>query len=144
MFKWQKKRKDRQALAGYEKRLKAERKHYRTNFEAISETGRKNRALAIGECCLQAFEKLNELVNQRPAIPFVEGSLYFNLGEQRVKDEDGEKGFRYSVTYNLQSYEPAWTEEQIKEKVAEAKRLLAQETEEMYADDEEEEDDNRN
>lgn len=77
-------------------------------------------------------------MNQRPAIPFVEGSLYFNLGEQRVKDEDGEKGFRYSVTYNLQSYEPAWTEEQIVEKLAEAKRLLAEETEEMYSEDEEE------
>ena len=137
MYKWQKKRKDRQALAGYEKRLRAERKHYRQKFEAISETGRKNRALAIGECCLQAFEKLNDLVNQRPAIPFVEGSLYFNLGEQRVKDEDGEKGFRYSVTYNLQSYEPAWTEEQIVEKLAEAKRLLAEETEEMYSEEEE-------
>ena len=138
MFKWQKKRKDRQALAGYEKRLRAERKHYRQKFEAISETGRKNRALCVGECCLQAFEKLTELVNQRPAIPFVEGSLFFNLGEQRVKDEDGEKGFRYSVTYNLQSYEPAWTEDEIREKVAEAKRLLAQETEEMYSEDEEE------
>ena len=137
MYKWQKKRKDRQALAGYEKRLRAERKHYRQKFEAISETGRKNRALAIGECCLQAFEKLNDLVNQRPAIPFVEGSLYFNLGEQRVKDEDGEKGFRYSVTYNLQSYEPAWDEKQIAEKVVEAQRRLAEETEEMYSEEEE-------
>jgi len=137
MYKWQKKRKDRQALAGYEKRLRAERKHYRQKFEAISETGRKNRALAIGECCLQAFEKLNDLVNQRPAIPFVEGSLYFNLGEQRVKDEDGEKGFRYSVTYNLQSYEPAWDEKQIAEKVVEAQRRLAAETEEMYSEEEE-------
>ena len=77
-------------------------------------------------------------MNQRPAIPFVEGSLYFNLGEQRVKDEDGEKGFRYSVTYNLQSYEPAWDEKQIAEKVVEAQRRLAQETEEMYSEDKEE------
>ena len=137
MFKWQKIRKDRETLRAYEKSLRNEKKQYMKTFEAVSETGRKNRALAIGECCLQAFEKLNDLVNQKPVIPFVEGSLYFNLGEQRVKDEDGEKGFRYSVTYNLQSYEPAWTEEQIAEKVAEAKRLLAQETEEMYSEEEE-------
>ena len=137
MFKWQKKRKDRQALAGYEKRLRQERKHYAQTFSAISETGRKNRALAIGECCLQAFEKLNDLVNQRPAIPFVQGSLFFNLGEQRVKDEDGEKGFKYTVTYHLQSYEPAWTEEEIQEKLKEAEEKLRAETDEMYSKDEE-------
>ena len=132
MFKWQKIRKDRETLRAYEKSLRNEKKQYMKTFEAVSETGRKNRALAIGECCLQAFEKLNDLVNPRPAIPFVEGSLYFNLGEQRVKDEDGEKGFRYSVTYNLQSYEPAWTDEEIKEKLIDAAKRIGAETEEMF------------
>lgn len=138
MFKFQKRMKDRKTIASYEKRLRNERKVYRQRFEAISETGRKNRALCIGECCLQAMEKLTELVNKQPPIPFVPGSLYFNLGEQRVKDEDGEKGFRYSVTYNLQSYEPAMSEEEIQAKVAEAARLVKKETDEMYAKDKEE------
>ena len=135
MLKFQKRMKDRKTIAGYEKRLRAERKVYSQRFEAISETGRKNRALCIGECCLQAMEKLTELVNKQPPIPFVQGSLFWNLGEQRVKDETGEKGFRYSVTYHLQSYEPAWTEEEIKTKVAEAARLVKKETDEMYAKD---------
>ncbi len=138
MFKFQKRMKDRKTIASYEKRMRNERKVYRQRFEAISETGRKNRALCIGECCLQAMEKLTELVNKNPPIPFVPGSLYFNLGEQRVKDEDGEKGFRYSVTYNLQSYEPAMSEKEIQAKVAEAARLVKKETDEMYAKDKEE------
>lgn len=135
MLKFQKRMKDRKTIAGYEKSLRNERKVYSQRFEAISETGRKNRALAVGECCLQAMEKLTELVNQKPPIPFVKGSLFFNLGEQRVKDEDGEKGFKYSVTYHLQSYERAWTDDEIREKVAEAARRVKAETDEMYAKD---------
>lgn len=139
MLKFQKRMKDRKTIAGYEKRLRAERKVYSQRFEAISETGRKNRALCIGECCLQAMEKLTELVNKQPPIPFVQGSLFWNLGEQRVKDETGEKGFKYSATYHLQSYEPAWTEEEIQQKVAEAARLVKKETDEMYSRDESDE-----
>lgn len=133
MLKFQKRRQDRKTIAGYEKRLKAERKVYTQQFSAFSETGRKNRALCVGECCLQAMEKLTELVNQKPPIPFVAGSLFFNLNEKRVKDEDGEKGFQYTVTYHLQSYEPAWTEEEIREKVEEAARRVKAETDEMYS-----------
>lgn len=133
MLKFQKRRQDRKTIAGYEKRLKAERKVYTQQFSAFSETGRKNRALCVGECCLQAMEKLTELVNQKPPIPFVAGSLFFNLNEKRVKDEDGEKGFQYTVTYHLQSYEPAWTEDEIREKVEEAARRVKAETDEMYS-----------
>lgn len=133
MLKFQKRRQDRKTIAGYEKRLKAERKVYTQQFSAFSETGRKNRALCVGECCLQAMEKLTELVNQKPPIPFVAGSLFFNLNEKRVKDEDGEKGFQYTVTYHLQSYEPAWTEDEIREKVEEAARRVKTETDEMYS-----------
>lgn len=138
MLKFQKRMKDRKTIAGYEKRLRAERKVYTQSFSAISETGRKNRALCIGECCLQAMEKLTELVNKQPPVEFVKGSLFWNLGEQRVKDENGEKGFRYTVIYHVQSYEPAWTEEEIRQKVAEAARLVKKETDEMYARDKEE------
>ena len=132
MFKWQKIRKDRETLRAYEKSLQNEKKQYMKTFEAVSETGRKNRALAVGECCLQAMDDLNELVNRKPPIPFVKGSLFFNLGEQRVKDEDGEKGFRYNVTYHLMSYERAWTAEEIKDKLMEAAKKIGAETEEMF------------
>ena len=138
MFKWQKIRKDRATLRAYEKKLQAEKKHYTQTFEAYSETGRKNRALCVGECCLQAMEKLNDLVNREPKIPFVKGSLFFNMGEQRVKDEDGEKGFKYSVTYHLLSYEPAYTKDEIRAQLEEAAKRIGAETEEMFRKEPEE------
>ena len=139
MFKWQKKKKDRETLRKYELSLRNERKQYMQTFEAYSETGRKNRALCIGECCLQAMEKLSDLVNQQPPIPFVKGSLFWNLGEVRVKDEDGEKGYKYSVTFHLLSNERAWTDTEVEEKVKEAGRRLGVETEEMFRKEEQKE-----
>jgi len=139
MFKWQKKRKDRKTLASYKRSLQIERKVYTQAFSAFSEGGRKNRALCIGECCLQAMEKLSDLVNQQPPIPFVKGSLFWNLGEVRVKDEDGEKGYKYSVTFHLLSNERAWTDTEVEEKVKEAGRRLGVETEEMFRKEEQKE-----
>lgn len=136
MLKFQKRMKDRKTIESYEKRLRNQRAEYAQAFSAISETGRKNRALAIGECCLQAMEKLNELINKQPPVEYVKGSLYWNLNEQRVKDESGEKGFKYTVVFHVQSYEPAWTEEEIRQKVAEAERRIKKETDEMYSRDE--------
>ena len=138
MFKWQKIRKDRQTLRAYEKSLQNERKQYMQTFEAYSETGRKNRAICVGECCLQAMDKLNELVNRQPPIPFVKGTLFFNINEQRVKDETGEKGFKYTVTYHVLSKEPAWTREEIKQKLYEAAEKIGAETDEMFRKEEEE------
>jgi len=138
MLKFQKRMKDRKTIAGYEKRLRAERKVYAQSFSALSETGRKNRALAIGECCLRGIENISKLINEQRGVEFVKGSLFWNLNEQRVKDETGEKGFKYTVTFHVQSYEPAWTEEEIQTKVAEAARLVKKETDEMYAKDKEE------
>lgn len=136
MLKFQKRMKDRKTIESYEKRLRNQRAEYAQAFSAISETGRKNRALAIGECCLQAMEKLSELINKQPPVEYVKGSLYWNLNEQRVKDETGEKGFKYTVVFHVQSYEPAWTEEEIRQKVAEAERRIKKETDEMYSRDE--------
>lgn len=136
MLKFQKRMKDRKTIESYEKRLRNQRAEYAQAFSAISETGRKNRALAIGECCLQAMEKLSELINKQPPVEYVKGSLYWNLNEQRVKDESGEKGFKYTVVFHVQSYEPAWTEEEIRQKVAEAERRIKKETDEMYSRDE--------
>jgi len=139
MLIWQRRKKrerDRKTLLGYEKRLRAEKKAYVQAFSAFSETGRKNRALCIGECCLQAMEKLTELVNQQPPVAFIPGSLFWNLNEERVKDEDGEKGFKYTVIYHVTSEEPAYTEEQIREKLMEAAEKLHAETEELFRKEE--------
>lgn len=136
MFKWQKKLKDEQTLINYRKSLKVERKVYGQKFEGISEGGRKNRALCIGECCLQAMEKLSDLVNMKPKGTFVPGTLMFNMDEQKVKDEDGAEGYRYSVVYRVQSYERAWTDEEVEQKVAEAAKKIRAETAEMYSKDE--------
>ena len=135
MFKWQKKRQDRKTLASYKRSLQIERKVYTQAFSAYSESGRKNRALAIGECCLQGMEKISDLVNMKPKGTFVPGTLMWNLMEQKVKDEDGAEGYRYSVIYRVQSYERAWTDEEVEKKVAAAGEKIRAETEEMYADE---------
>ena len=136
MFKWQKKRQDRKTIASYRRKLEIERKVYVQEFSAISEGGRKNRALAIGECCLQGMEKISDLVNMKPKGTFVPGTLMWNLYEQKVKDEDGAEGYKYGVIYRIQSYENAWTKEEIDKKVKEAAEKIHAETEEMYAEDE--------
>ena len=135
MFKWQKKRQDRKTLASYKRSLQIERKVYTQAFSAYSESGRKNRALAIGEGCLQGMEKISDLVNMKPKGTFVPGTLMWNLMEQKVKDEDGAEGYRYSVIYRVQSYERAWTDEEVEKKVAAAGEKIRAETEEMYADE---------
>lgn len=132
MFRWQKREKDRKTLLNYEKRLRKERKVYRQTFSAISESGRKNRALCIGECCLQAMEKLQELIDSKKGVTFVPGSLYWTLNEKRVKDEDGEKGFEYSVMYTVMSSEPAFTEDEIRKALEDAAEKLGAETEELF------------
>lgn len=139
MFKWQKKRKDRKALAGYKRSLEIERKVYVQEFSAISEGGRKNRALTIGECCLRGMEKINDLVNMKPKGTFVPGTLMWQLYEHKVKDEDGAEGYKYGVIYRIQSYERAWTDEEVKAKVRAAAEKIHAETEEMFAEDEEDE-----
>ena len=135
MFKWQKKRKDRKTLASYRRSLEIERKVYTQAFSAFSEGGRKNRALAIGECCLQGMEKISDLVNMKPKGTFVPGTLMWNLCENKVKDEDGAEGYHYSVIFRVQSYERAWTDEEVEKKVAAAREKIRAETEEMYAEE---------
>ena len=50
MLKFQKRMKDRKTIAGYEKRLRNERKVYTQSFSAISETGRKNHQKCMYGC----------------------------------------------------------------------------------------------
>lgn len=132
MTRFGKIRMDAKVLRTYRQRLEQERKVYHQVIGATSETGRKNRALAAGECVLKGIECVEELACRNPKIPFIDGSLYWTIDQQRIRDEDGEKGFRYLVSYTVTSNEPAWTKDEIREKVADARERLRNETREMF------------
>lgn len=135
MLKFQKKLRDKKTVKTYRKNLEVERKVYRQVFSTFTTGGQKNRAMALGAACLEGIKAIDKLVNQRPLIPFVKGSLIWNINERRVKDDIGQKGYNYSVSFNLQSYEPAWTKEEIDRMVEETKEKLRAETEEMFSKD---------
>lgn len=130
MNKRQKIEKDRQTIRKYEKQLRARRKDYGQYAEAYSETGRRARALAAGEVLLQLNDKLRELNRNKNIIP---GSLTWGISEQKVKDTDGKKGFHYKIAWHVETDEPYYTEEEIREELEETYKKIREETEEMYA-----------
>ena len=128
-----KKDRDRDTARAYEQKLKSTVKNFRLSAEAFTTGGKKNRALAVGGCILSVSEKLEkESVNHH----FVEGSLGWNITEERVKDSEGNKGYRYQVTVVVATDEKAYTAEQIREQVEDLEKRLAAETEEMFSEDE--------
>ena len=137
MTKDEKLQRDRETVEKYEEQLRARRKEYGEYAEALSLTGRKNRAAAVGECVLQLLDHLAKLNNEKKLI---NGSLFWGVREQRVKDTDGKKGFRYTVYWRVKSDEPMYTEAEIRKETDETMRRMYEETEEMYAEPEEDED----
>ena len=97
--------------------------------EAYSEGGRRNRAAALGECCLQAIEELDKETRKRHFLP---GTLSWIINESRVRDSDGRKGYRYSVTWHVLEDEPALTEEEILKELEETEKRIQAETAEMF------------
>lgn len=138
--KAKKKLRDRKTVAGYRDRLRAERKIYTQTAETYSDTDRKSRCLAVGECCIQTLEAIGQLNLQHRLIP---GTLEYMIDQQKVQDETGRKGFRYQVQYMVRADEPAYTEDQIREKTEDLARRLHVETEEMFGKVEEEDEDNK-
>ena len=137
MRRWgksKKKLKDLQQLYKYKCRLEAERKIYTQTAEAYSDTDRKSRCLTIGECCIQTLEAIGQLNLQHQLIP---GTLEYMINQQKVKDDTGRKGFFYQVSYMVKADEPAYTDEQIKDKVKDLARRLKMETNELFAKQEE-------
>ena len=131
-----KREKDEETALAHEKTLNNTVKNYRFTVSDYTTGGRKNRALAVGECILQASEKLErESMNHH----FAKGTLGWNITEERVKDDTGHKGYKYTVTCVIATDEPAYTQEEITEKVKDLRERLAAETEEMFAEDPEEE-----
>ena len=138
VFFWKKRKqlKDWQTVRKYGERLRAERKIYTQTATTYSETDRKSRCLAVGECCIRALEAIGELNLQHRLVP---GTLEYMINQQRVKDDTGKKGFRYDVTYQVKSEEPKYTEDEIRDELKDVAKRLKLETEEMFKEDEEEE-----
>ena len=124
-----KRQQDAETIAHYERNLRAKRKHYTQSTEAISAGGRRNRALAVGECVLKL---LDELEKEHFKHHFLPGTLCFNVFQDRTVDPDGIKGYRYTVAYHAMADEPALTEEEITAEVDETWKRIQAETEEMY------------
>ena len=124
-------RMDRKTLKAYDRKLRARRKEYEKQAEAFSMTDRRSRAACAGECLLQAMEQLQQLNREKK---LVNGTLWWSVGEQRVKDTDGKKGFRYTVAWHVLSDEAYYTEEEILKELRDTYRRLREETEEMYGE----------
>ena len=106
-------------------------RHYTQVAEAISLGGRKNRALAIGECCLKAMEMLEKENFKHHFLP---GTLSWIIGEDKAVDPDGKKGYKYTVAYHVLADEKALTEEEITKEMDETREKVMAETREMFAD----------
>ena len=134
MDKRQKIRQDRRTIRKYEQQLKNRPKEHEFIAEGYSQTDRKSRAICAGECVLQALEKLYELKDQRERDkhPLLDGSLFWTVHEQKVKDTTGKKGFHYGIAFHVQSDEPYYTQEEINAELKETYRRIKAETEEMY------------
>ena len=129
-----KKAQDAETLAHYERRLRDKRKHYMQSTEAISAGGRRNRALAVGECVLKL---LDELEKEHFKHHFLPGTLSFSIYQDRTVDPDGIKGYKYMVAYHALADEPALTEEEIRQEIEDTRKKIEAETEEMYGSEDE-------
>ena len=125
---------DEETLAHYENRLRAKRKHYTQSTEAISAGGRRNRALALGECVLKLLDALEK---EHFIHHFLQGTLAWNIFQDRTVDPDGVKGYKYTVAYHALADEQAMTEEEIKTEIEETRKKIEQETKEMFREEEE-------
>ena len=126
-----KKAQDEETIAHYERNLRAKRKHYTQSTEAISAGGRRNRALAVGECVLKLLDAIEKEHFKHHFLP---GTLVFNVFQDRTVDPDGIKGYRYTVAYHAMADEAALTEEEIAAEVEETRKKIEAETEEMFSE----------
>lgn len=130
-----KKSQDEETLAHYENRLRAKRKHYTQCTEAISAGGRRNRALAVGECVLKLLDALEK---EHFIHHFLPGTLAWNIFQDRTVDPDGVKGYKYTVAYHALADEQAMTDDEIEKELEETRKKIEAETAEMFAEEAEE------
>ena len=127
--KARKKARDIRTIRKYAQQLRRERKVYTQTAETYSDTDRKSRALAVGECCLKTIEAVRGMVKAHKMIP---GSLEYMIDEMKVKDDSNRKGFKYRVSYMIMADEPRYTEEEIREEIEDLAKRLKIETEEIF------------
>lgn len=133
MTREEKIREDGESLKQYEERLRKTKKAYHQEFRAFAINQRRSRALALGECCLKAMDEVRGLNRTKPLIP---GTLDYLINEQKVTDADGVKGFSCVVAYRVVSEEPEYTDEWIKNEIAETFEKMMIETDEMFPQEE--------
>ena len=129
MTRDQKLKRDKKTLEKYAKRLKEARRCYIQTVTAIAVNQRKSRRVAAGECVLQAMDQVRALAKTKM---LMDGSLEFMITEKKLIDPDGKKGFEYGVTYKVTSWEPNYTEDEIRENVEKLAKQLQEETDEMF------------
>ena len=120
----------------YMKQLQDRRREIGKKAEIYSQTGKRNRINAIGECVLKLLGDLHKTQAElkTKGHELLNGSLVWGVDEQRVKDTDGKKGFRYVVYYMVKTDEPYYTSEEIAKEMRETYEKLKAETEEMYGE----------
>ena len=123
---------DEMTIRSYELRLRAARKSYSKAAQAISQGGRKNRALSLGECCLKAIEELEKINGTHQLL---QGTLTWQILEEPKKDENGKRVYQHIVVFHVKADEPALEDGEIEAEVAETRRRIEQETREMFAED---------
>lgn len=133
-YRKKKQMKDLQALRKYKQRLEAERKPYEKKAEIYTDTDRKSRCMGAGECVIQLLEQVAELNMKHKLIP---GSLEWVIGQQKVQDDTGRKGFRYTVLAHVMADEPRWTAEEIRKEIEDTRKRMRLETAAMFEDEEE-------
>lgn len=122
-------------LDGYRKRLEKEHNAYMQTFSAFAINQRRSRAAAIGECALKAMDEVRGLAKTKR---LMNGSLEYMITEQKVQDEDGRKGFQYSVSYRVVSMEKAFTPERIEEELKKTWEKMQMEIDERFPQETEE------
>ena len=128
--------KDRDTVRAYGDKLRSTVKNYTLKTSAVTTGGRKNRAICLGECILQAADKLERESKDHNFVP---GSLAWTFTEDRVQDPDGRKGYQYTVKLVVATDEAAYTDEEIQKELEDLTGKLAAETEEMFREEAEEE-----
>ena len=129
-------RKDSKALKKYAARLRKEKRVYIQQFDAYAINQRKSREAALGACALKAIDAVRELWKVKPLIP---GTLEYVIHEEKVKDEDGQKGFHCIVTFKVTSDEEAHSQEDIQKEIEATFEKMMRETDQMYPQEEDHE-----
>ena len=139
---------DKRTIRLYWKQLRNKRKEYGRQAEAYSMTGRRNKEAAIGQCVLKLYEELKNIQADLKVHghSLVDGTLFWGISEQKVKDTNGQKGHHWLVYWMVKSDEPFYTNEEILKELRSTYRKIKAETEEMFGpieDDEYLEEDER-